>query len=127
LSRVGRISTRTVVGLVAAIAAADVITTRLAPPHSEALLKVAILIGFVGWARRFAGLSWGELGLARANLGAGIRVGGLAALVVAAAIVVLVAVPGSRSYFDNHDVAADSTTERVLEPLVVIPLGASPV
>jgi membrane protease YdiL (CAAX protease family) len=122
-SRVRRISTRTVVGLVAAIAAADVITTRLAPPHSEALLKVVILIGFVWWARRFAGLSWGELGLARANLGAGVRVGGLAALVIAAAIVVLVAVPGSRSYFDNHDVAADSTTERVLEPLVVIPLG----
>lgn len=121
--RVRRISTRTVVGLILAIAATDVVATRLEPPHSDAVLKLAIVIGFLVWARRFAGLSWEELGLARANLGAGLRVGAVAALIVAAAIVVLVAVPGSRSYFESNRVAADSTAQRVLEPLVFIPIG----
>ncbi len=110
-------------GLVFAIAATDVITTRLAPPHSDGVLKIAILIGFLVWARRFVGLSWEELGLARANLGAGFRVGAVAVLIVAAAIIVLIAVPTSRSYLASDRVAADSTTERVLEPLVLIPLG----
>ena len=38
-------------------------------------------------------------------------------------IAVLVAVPGSRSYFDVGSVAADSTAQRVLQPLLFIPLG----
>ncbi len=112
-----------VVGLVVAIGVADVIATRLEPPHSDALVKVAIVSAFLVWARWFVGLSWDELGLARAHLGAGFRVGALAALAVAAVIVVLVAIPGSRGYFDDKNVAAASTAERVFEPLVGIPLG----
>ena len=112
-----------VVGLVVAIAATDVITTRLEPPHSDALVKITILIGFSCGRVGSSGSRGRSSGLARASLGAGFRVGAVAALVVAAAIVVLVAVPGSRSYFESDRVAADSTTERVLEPLVFIPLG----
>ena len=41
----------------------------------------------------------------------------------AVVIVVLVAVPGTRSYFDDSSVAADSTAQRVLQPLLFIPLG----
>jgi membrane protease YdiL (CAAX protease family) len=103
--------------------ATDVVTTRLAPPHSDAALKLAILVAFLVWARQWVGLSWEELGLARAKVGSGFRVGVLAALVVAAAIFVLVAVPWSRSYFQTDRVAADSTAERFLEPLVFIPIG----
>ena len=114
---------RTLVGLLIAIAASDLVTTRLEPPHSDAILKVAIVAGFLTWARASAGLSWRELGLARADAGAGLRLGAAAALIIAAGIAVLVAVPASRSYFQVHHVAVDSGAQRVLEPLVFIPLG----
>jgi uncharacterized protein len=117
------VTNRTLVGLLIAIAASDIITTRLEPPHSDAVLKIAIVVGFLTWARRFAGLSWEELGLARANVGAGLRLGAAAALIIAAGIAVLVAVPATRSYFQAHNVAVDSGAQRVLEPLVFIPLG----
>ena len=40
-------TTRTVVGLLVAIAATDLLTTRLEPPHSDAILKVLIVAGFL--------------------------------------------------------------------------------
>jgi uncharacterized protein len=117
------VTTRTVVGLLVAIAATDLLTTRLEPPHSDAILKILIVAGFLTWARGFAGLSWEELGLARSDAGAGLRLGAAAALIIAAGIAVLVAVPATRSYFQSNRVAGDSGAQRVLEPLVWIPLG----
>ena len=81
--------------------------------------------GFLGWARRFVGLSWDELGLARANLGAGLRLGAAAALVVAAASSSCWSRCRPRvAYFDNNDVGGGRRRpSAVLEPLVFIPLG----
>ena len=118
-----QISKRTVTGLVVAIAIADIVANVLAPEDSKVPLKLAIAAAFVAWARWSARFGWEELGLGRAQVRAGLRLGGIAMLVIAAVIIVLVAVPGSRSYFDSNAVAADSTTQRVLQPVLFIPLG----
>ena len=117
------ISRRTVGALVVAIAAADVVANVLIPEDAKVPVKLAIAAGFVAWARWSADLSWDELGLGRAHVRAGLRLGGLAMLAIGGVILVLVAVPGSRSYFDVSSVASDSTAQRVLQPLLFIPLG----
>lgn len=119
----GAISTRTVALVLVAIAATDVVVNRLDSPATDPALRIVLLTAFVLWARRGARLSWDELGLARDKLGAGLRLGALAALAVAAVIALLVAIPGSRSYFAQDSIANDSTLMHVLEPLVLIPLG----
>jgi len=68
------------------------------------------------------GLSWSELGCGREDLGSGLRWGLLAVAVLAIAIGAVVAIPASRSYFENGDVRAASVVEHVLEPLLVIPI-----
>jgi len=120
-----RISTATIVGLVVVIAGIDVFANILVPEPARVPVKLGILCALVAWARRSAGLSWDELGLDRARLPAGLRLGGLVALVVAAAIALLVLVPGTRSFLESNDVAADSSTRHVLMPLVIIPLGTA--
>jgi len=124
-SRVQPPSIGTIVGLIVAIGAVDIVTTRLTPDGWDAPIKAAILVGFVAWARRFVGLSWEELGLGRAHVRSGLVVGTIAALIVAAVIIVLVAVPASRGYFQDHDIERASTSTRVFEPLVSIPLGTA--
>jgi membrane protease YdiL (CAAX protease family) len=121
--RAREVSLSTMVGLVVAIAGADVLANRLLPAPWDAFAKVVIAVGFVLWARRSIGLTWDELGCGRANVGAGLRWGAVAALVVGGAIALLVVIPASRSSFVDAKVTADSAVEHVLKPLLVIPLG----
>ena len=120
-SRIERNSTRAVIGLIAAIAITDIVANVVLPEAAKLPAKLAITVAYVAWARRSAGLSWTELGLARNQLGSGLRWGALAAAVVAGVVLVLVA--ASQSQFEHSSVAHDSTTARFLEPLVFIPLG----
>ena len=122
---VPRVSTLTITGLVVGIAVADVVANVLVPEPAKVPVKLGILILFVVWARRSVRLSWAELGLGRAHLLAGLRLGGLAALIVAAGLALLVLIPGARSFLESSDVAADSGARRVLMPLVIIPLGTA--
>ena len=117
------VSTRTVVGLLLVIAAIDVVTARVTPPSVDPVFRFAVVVGLAWWARSIVQLSWAELGLAREKLGSGLRWGLLAMLAVAAVIVVMVAIPATRSYFEDADVRADSTLAHVMEPLVAIPLA----
>lgn len=120
-----RISKGTVVGLIVVITAANIVANAVTPEPARVPVKVGILCCVIVWAHRFAGLSWPELGLGRAQLGAGLRLGGWVALMIAGATVLLVGVPATRSFFEDTDVAADSITKRVLMPLVIIPVGTA--
>jgi membrane protease YdiL (CAAX protease family) len=124
-TRTEPISTPTVLGLVAAIAAADVVANALAAYPARVPVKLAILVALVGWAHRSQGLSWDELGMERAHLGSGLRLGVIAAAVVAATITVLVLLPSSRSFFESADIANDSHTRKVLMAFVIIPIGTA--
>jgi len=117
------ISTLMIVGLLVSIAATDVVVNRLVRGPWGSGLKFIVFVAFLVWARRFAQLTWQELGLGRAEMREGLRVGLVAALSIAAAISVLVAVPGSRGYFDSSHIVLGSTAHRLLEPTVIIPLG----
>jgi membrane protease YdiL (CAAX protease family) len=117
------VSPASLAGLLLVIAFVDIMTTRVLSAVLDPFFRAGVILGFVLWARRFAGLSWGELGCARDKVGSGFRWGLLATLVVGAVIVVGVAIPGTRSYFENGDVRNDSTLSHVLEPLVVIPFA----
>ncbi len=119
------VSTRIVIGLVVAIAAADVVGNVLPPESARVPIKLGILLALVVWARRFVGLSWEELGLARVHLRAGLRLGGCAAGVIGLVVTVLVADPNTRSSFEQRDIATASTTHQLLMMLVIIPLGTA--
>jgi membrane protease YdiL (CAAX protease family) len=114
-----------VTALVLAIGLTDWIVERLAPAGWSGLIKAAILALFVLGARWRARLTWAELGLARKDAREGLRVGFGAMLLIGFVIAALVAIPATRGYFTSSRVAHDSTTERILEPLVIIPLGTA--
>jgi membrane protease YdiL (CAAX protease family) len=113
----------TIVALVLAIAAIDVAIRAIDAELIENTFRVVAVVALLFWARRFARLSWTDLGCARADVGAGLRLGALVALAIGVVMAVLVLVPESSSYFEDSAVAHDSTGQRVLEPLVYIPIG----
>ena len=86
-------------------------------PANLAVAAVVILIG------RGAGLTAAELGLARRDLASGVKVGLLAAAVVAIGLLVAVVLPSLDSVLEDDVVATDSAAMRWLRPLVRIPLG----
>jgi membrane protease YdiL (CAAX protease family) len=111
-------------GLVVAIAATNLLVNTATPSGARVPVKLVIAALYLLWARRGAGLTWEELGLARAHARAGLRIGCFAAVGIAGAIGILVALP-TRSFFESDAVAADSATQRVLMVFVVIPLGTA--
>jgi membrane protease YdiL (CAAX protease family) len=117
------VSVASVVGLVVVIAVVDVMTTRVLSAVLDPFFRAGVILGFLLWARRYAGLSWDELGCARDKVGSGFRWGLLAMLLLGAIIIVAVAIPGTRSHFENRGVRHESTLSHVLEPLVVIPFA----
>ena len=119
------VTTRTIAGLVVAIAATDVVANVVVPENARVPVKLLLLVAFVWWARRSAQLSWDALGLDPRQLRRGLRIGAIAVLIVAAGIAVLLAIPATRDYFDSDDVAGDSTALHWLMPLVIIPLGTA--
>ena len=119
------VSTRIVLGLVAVIGVADVVGNILPPEPVRVPVKLAILVALVAWACRYVGLSWDELGLERAHVDAGLRLGGLAAAIVAAVVAFSVVDPSTRSFFESSDIATASTTRQVLMAVVIIPLGTA--
>jgi membrane protease YdiL (CAAX protease family) len=121
----GTISRRTVVGLVVAIGAIDIVANSIVPEPARVPVKIAVLFALLLWARRAPGLAWEEMGLGRAELGAGLRLGGLTALTIAGAILLFVGVPSTQSFFEARNVAVDSTTQHILMPLVIIPVGTA--
>jgi membrane protease YdiL (CAAX protease family) len=118
-----RVSAGTVAGLLVALAVVDIVTTRLTPDPFDPFFRVAVVVGALVWARRGAGLSWDELGCGREKAGSGLRWGLLAMLVVGVVVAVAIAIPATRSFFENDDVRADSALSHILEPLIVIPLS----
>jgi hypothetical protein len=116
------VARRALVGLVVAIAAADWIANSVVPTDAQLPVKLAIVAGFVAWARLGLGLSWDELGLDPARLRSGARWGALAACVVGVVIVTAVVLPGTGALLATGDVE-HGLVPVLLATLVVIPLG----
>lgn len=117
------VSRGTVAGFVVAIAVVDIVTNTVIAGAVQLVLKLAVIAVMLWWARSRMRFSWEELGLGRAQVGSGVRLGVAAALVVGAVISIAVALPPTRSFFAASSIGADSTLQHALEPLLVIPLG----
>ncbi|MGY1745457.1 CPBP family intramembrane glutamic endopeptidase [Blastococcus sp. SYSU D00695] len=106
-------------GLVAVLAAVNVVDNVWHPPWWVRALEGAALLA---WARWWEGLTWPQLGLGRATLRAGVRWGLGVVAVVAGVYVVGLLLPVTRPAF--QDVRYDvSLPEGLYTAFVVIPLG----
>lgn len=93
-------------------------------PAWYVVVNLVVAAVLVAGARR-AGLSWGELGLDRRALAAGLRLGGLVAAVVAAGLALAVAVPALHPLLEDERVAGAGWGLVAYRALVRIPLGTA--
>ena len=90
----------------ATAASLDVLAHRLGSPAARTAVRFGTAMAVLGIARA-AGVSWGELGLGRRELGSGARTGAVAAACAAAAVLAGAAVPATRGVFlDDRATAA---------------------
>jgi len=112
--------------LAVALAAAGNAATNLLVPaalYVPAALLVALLAVLV--AVRVGGCGARDLGLAAADLGGGLRLGAVAAAVVAGLLVVGAALPATRELFADRRVDEHSVAALLYVTLVRIPLGTA--
>jgi uncharacterized protein len=102
------------------VAAYNMIVTRI---HRRARLpaNLGAAVALAGLAR-MSGMSSSELGLSRANVGRGTRIGLVAAVPLAAASAAAVANPRTRRLVADERITRTSAGEAVFETLVRIPL-----
>jgi uncharacterized protein len=74
-------------------------------------------------AARWAGLTWGELGVGRSTWRAGIRWGGASLVAVTFGYGVALGFPAFRAVLEAHRVEGMSTGQLLLRALLLIPLG----
>jgi membrane protease YdiL (CAAX protease family) len=120
-----RIGERTALAVLLGVLVVWNLTGNLVLPgvvYVPANLAVATLVVGLG---RAAGLSWPELGMARASLRRGLVVGGVAAVLVAVTLTVTLLIPSVASFFESDSVAADSTFDHWFIPIVRIPIGTA--
>lgn len=100
------------------------LVANLAPQESAlplSLTAVALLL----LAARRAGLSWDLMGLGKAGISSGVRIGSVSAGVVAAAVAVIAVVPASREYLADDRFIGVGVGKLLYETLVRIPIGTA--
>ncbi len=71
------------------------------------------------------GTSWRDLGLARDRVRAGLRLGGITLIPIAAAVALGLALPWTRDFFRDTTIVGASTAEAVYTLLLRIPFGTA--
>lgn len=110
--------------VVAAVAGYSLALNLLLPDWAHVPANLAFAAGLVLAAHR-SGSTAADLGLDRARLPAGIRLGLAAAAAVAAAVAVAALIPATRSLFEDERFAGVTWAEAAFELLVRIPLGTA--
>ena len=96
----------------------------VSPPGSQLPISVIGVLGLVLIARR-AGLEWADIGLARRNLGNGMRVGAIAAGVLVLVLIAAAAIPDTRSVLADGRFVGMELPRVLYETLVRIPLAVA--
>jgi membrane protease YdiL (CAAX protease family) len=94
------------------------------PGSAQLPISVIGVTGLVLIARR-AGLDWSDVGLARRNLGAGVRIGAIAAGVVVLVLITAAAIPDTRSVLADGRFVGMDLPRALYEMLVRIPLAVA--
>jgi uncharacterized protein len=111
--------------VVALAVAGNAATNVLLPAALYVPCAVLVALAAVLVAVRVGGCGARDLGLARADLGAGLRLGVVAMAVVAMALAVGVALPATRELFADRRVQEHSVAALLYATLVRIPLGTA--
>ena len=101
----------------------NVLTNLVLPEWSYVPYRVVTVAVVLILAVRLGGLSWAELGLARADLGRGLRWGGVCMGAVAAVYVVGALLPWTQDLFRDDRVAELSGGEVLYAALIAVPFG----
>jgi uncharacterized protein len=121
------VSRRRLVGLAvpltAGLAAWNNLVVHRLPARGSYVVANAAATATVLTAARWAGLTRGELGLARGRLPAGVRWGGPAGVVVTAGYAVALAVPALRPLLADARVAGRDGADLAYQALLRIPVG----
>jgi len=97
---------------------------RVVPAAAYAPVNVAVACLAV-LAVHGLGVSWRDLGLARDRISAGLRLGALMLLPVAAGVAVAVALPATRGWFLDETILEAGTGQALYAVLIKIPFGTA--
>ena len=112
------------IGAAAAVVAYGVLINRVVP--SELYVPVNLAAGIAAVAAVHAlGAGWRDLGLARDRMLAGLKLGGLTLIPIAAAVGLGLAIPWTRDFFRDTTIVNASTPEALYTILLRIPLGTA--
>ena len=111
-------------GAAAAVLGYGVLVNRVVPNGLYVPVNLAAAGAAVAAAHAL-GASWRDLGLARDRMTAGLRLGGLTLLPIAAAVALGLAVPWTREFFRDTTIVDASTAEAVYTLLLRIPFGTA--
>jgi membrane protease YdiL (CAAX protease family) len=111
-------------GAAAAVLGYGVLVNRVVPNELYVPVNLAAAGAAVAAAHAL-GASWRDLGLARDRMTAGLRLGGLTLLPIAAGVALGLAIPWTREFFRDTSILNASTAEAVYTLLLRIPFGTA--
>ena len=111
-------------GAAAAVLGYGVLITRVIPDAAYVPVNLAAACGAVA-AVHALGAGWRDLGLARDRMLAGLRLGALTLIPIAAAVAVGLAIPWTREFFRDSTILNASTAEAAYTLLLRIPFGTA--
>jgi uncharacterized protein len=112
------------IGAAAAVIGYGVLINRVVP--GELYVPVNLAAGCAAVAAAHAlGASWRDLGLARDRMTAGLKLGGLTLIPIAAAVGIGLALPWTREFFRDTTIVGASTAEAAYTVLLRIPFGTA--
>jgi membrane protease YdiL (CAAX protease family) len=112
------------IGAAAAVVAYGVLINRVVP--HQLYVPVNLAAGCAAVAAVHAlGADWRDLGLARDRMKAGLKLGGLTLIPIAAAVAVGLALPWTREFFRDRTIVNASTAQAAYTLLLRIPFGTA--
>jgi membrane protease YdiL (CAAX protease family) len=111
-------------GAAAAVLGYGVLISRVVPDEFYVPVNLAAGVAAVA-AVHALGAGWRDLGLARDRMTAGLKLGGLTLIPIAAAVALGLAVPWTRDFFRDATIVGASTAEALYTVLLRIPFGTA--
>jgi uncharacterized protein len=112
------------IGAAAAVIGYGVLVNRVVPSEVYVPVNLAAACAAVAAAHAL-GSSWRDLGLARDRMTAGLKLGGLTLIPIAAAVALGLAIPWTRDFFRDTTIVGASTAEALYTLLLRIPFGTA--
>ena len=123
-ARSPRAATALEIGAAAAVLGYGAVINKVVPSELYVPVNLAAA-GLAVAAAHALGTSWRDLGLARDRVKAGLKLGGITLIPIAAAVALGLAIPWTREFFRDTTILNASTPEAVYTLLVRIPFGTA--